>query len=143
MVFISCSDMHQRCPECGSDIEPDMIFCTHCGVSLNGAAAVGSAEVLNLRRKRSDAKKLIAVSVAILMMTSAAMLIISYSGSVDFDIKDSGSEIKITNTSKGSLEGFTLTIRDEMNFMRTETFTGSSEIVLDKYSDRWGRGYIV
>jgi Predicted periplasmic protein len=106
---------------------------------LNGILAEQTVS-LNLKRKEIKTKKLVVAALAVLILASASMILIANSGSVDFDIERNESEIRITNTSKGPLEGFTWTVRDEMNFMRSSTAVSDSGIILDPDGELFGPG---
>ena len=123
--------MHLRCPACGSENEADASFCTHCGVFLNGPIPVEhTVGTLYPERRGQNAKKLIAASVAVLVLISGAMLFVTYSGDADFDIEDNGNEVKVTNTSSGSMHGYRWIILDEMNYMNNLIISEGDEVVI-------------
>ena len=125
--------MHQRCPACGLEFEPDASFCIRCGVLLDRKTSVEyTAEPLYRKRKETDVRKLVVAAVLVLLITSSSVMFLTYSGSVSFDIEENETEVRITNSSSGSMHGFIWNVRDEMNFMISYTSEGEGGLILTK-----------
>ena len=124
--------MHTRCPACGSETESNASFCAHCGVFLNGTPIEHTAEPFFPKRKEADIKKLVVAAVAILIITSASVMFLTYSGSVSFNIEEDDTEIRITNSSNGSMRGFRWIVMDEMDFRNIFVSEAEGGLIITK-----------
>jgi len=128
--------MHPRCPACGSETELNASFCAHCGVFLDGRVPVEhTAKPPYSKRKETDIKRLVVAAVAVLVITSASVMFLMYSGNVSFEIEEDETEIRITNSSNGSMHGFRWIVVDEMDFRNIFTSEADGGVIIKKDGD--------